>query len=99
MGRYDEFLNDTPPSPREETRSETEQSATAAPAEDVPDSSSAATVLEAGSESAATSPDGAAAGGTDDADSGGSEDNDPLSAPLPDTLAAREQSAAIKPRF
>lgn len=99
MGRYDEFLNDTPPSPREETRSETEQPATAAPAEDVPDSSSAATDLEAGSESATTSPDGAAAGGTDDADSSSSEDNDPLSAPLPDTLVAREQSAAIKPRF
>lgn len=73
MRRYDEFLNDTPPSTSEETRSETEQPAPAAPAEDVP-GSSAATDLEASGESATASPDSADAGGADAPDGSSSED-------------------------
>ncbi|WP_256849146.1 phage tail protein [Pantoea sp. Ft+CA_17] len=96
MGRYDEFLADNPPTINEATSSETEQPSSAV---DTPNSSSAVIDLDAAAPTAATSPDGDTAGGPDDANSNSSEDHDPLSAPLPDTLAAREQSTALKPRY
>lgn len=96
MGRYDEFLADNPPTINEATSSETEQHT---PAADKPDSSSAVIDLDTALTSAATPPDDADVGSAGDADGGSSEDYDPLSAPLPDTLAAREQSMALKPRY
>jgi len=96
MGRYDEFLADNPPKINEATSSETEQHT---PVADSPDSSGAVIDLDTSPTSAATPADDTATGSTGDADGGSSEDYDPLSAPLPDTLAAREQSTALKPRY
>lgn len=96
MGRYDEFLADNPPTINEATSSETEQPSAAV---DTQGSSSAVIDLDAAATTAATSPNGDTAGSADDADSFSTENHDPLSAPLPDTLAAREQNTALKPRY